>query len=121
MWSGSGWTCQGRKSGRTKAFASAPATGPGKLNKSQREYRAKEIIAESGADSEQHFNAVQAVNLGTTFQQQADWWLQHIATRKRKPEFSGENELAERLCVPYQQDHNCCSDRAALRIRHSER
>ena len=68
-----------------KSVRICPVTGPGKLNKSQREHRAREIITASGADSARHFNAVQAVNLGTTFQQQAEWWLEHIQSRKREP------------------------------------
>lgn len=62
-----------------------PLKGPGALTKPERERRAKEIIAESGADSEELFNRVQAVNLGATFGIQADRWLTHMAERKQKP------------------------------------
>ena len=62
-----------------------PASGPGKMTKPERERRAKEIIAESGADTEKHFKAVEAVNLGVTFQQQSEWFMQHVQNRKRKP------------------------------------
>jgi integrase len=55
------------------------------MTKPERERRAKEIIAESGADTEQHFRKVEAVNLGVTFQQQATWFLEHVKNRKRKP------------------------------------
>jgi integrase len=68
-----------------KAVRICPVSGPGKMGKSERERRAKEIIAESGADTEQHFNAVQALNLGTTFEQQAAGWLRNIQSRKRRP------------------------------------
>jgi integrase len=62
-----------------------PVAGVGSMNKFERRRRAREIIAESGADSAELFNKVQAVNLGVTFQQQADWWLRSMQKRKRKP------------------------------------
>jgi integrase len=71
-----------------RAYASVricPTFGPGTMTKPEREMRAKQIIAESGADSEQHFRKVEAVNLGVTFRQQATWFLDHVKTRKRKP------------------------------------
>jgi hypothetical protein len=75
--------------GRAKrAYSSVcicPAFGPGKMTKPERERRAKQIIAESGADSEEHFKSVEAVNLGVTFKQQAEWFMTHVQTRKRKP------------------------------------
>ena len=55
------------------------------MTKSERERKAREVIVASGADTEQHFRKVEAVNLGTTFRQQAERWLQHVQTRKRKP------------------------------------
>jgi len=62
-----------------------PVSGPGSMTKPERARRAKEIIAESGADSPELFNRVQVVNLGVTFQQQAEWWLRYMQKRKRKP------------------------------------
>jgi len=63
-----------------------PVTGPGSLGtKSERARRAKQIIAESGVDTEEHFRHVEAVNLGTTFRQQGERWLQHVQERKRRP------------------------------------
>jgi hypothetical protein len=62
-----------------------PVGGPGKMTKCERERRAKEIIAESGADSVGHFNRVQAANLGLTFRQQSERWLEQVRTRNRKP------------------------------------
>src|SRR3989449_3395654 len=62
-----------------------PLRGLGKLTKSERERKAREVIAASGADTEQHFKKVEAENLGVTFRQQAEWWLQYVQTRKRKP------------------------------------
>jgi len=58
-----------------RAYASVricPVSGPGSMTKSERARRAKEIIAESGADSPKLFSRVQAVNLGLTFRQQAN-------------------------------------------------
>jgi integrase len=62
-----------------------PISGPGKLTKPERIRKAKEIIATSGADSEEHFQKVEAINLGTTFRQQAERWLEDSQSRKRKP------------------------------------
>jgi integrase len=62
-----------------------PVSGPGSMTKPEREHRAREIIQESGADTAEHLHQVQAVNLGTTFRQQAEWWLKHVQDRKRKP------------------------------------
>jgi len=62
-----------------------PVKGPGSKTKPERERCAREIIAESGADTEQHFRQIEAVNLGTSFRQQSEWWIQHVQDRKRKP------------------------------------
>lgn len=68
-----------------KSVRICPAVGLGTMTKPERARRAKEIIAESGADTEQHFRKVEAINLGVTFQQQAMWFLEHVKNRKRKP------------------------------------
>src|SRR3984957_4071635 len=52
-----------------------PVSGPGALTKPERLKKRKEIIAASGADTEDHFNRVEEINHGTTFRKQADWWL----------------------------------------------
>jgi integrase len=62
-----------------------PISGPGALTKPERARRRKEIIAASGADTEEHFNTVEAINFGLTFRKQAEWHLEHSQTRKRKP------------------------------------
>ena len=62
-----------------------PISGPGSLTKPQRLKLRREIIAASGADTEEHFNKVEAFNHGVTFRKQAEWWLNHVQTRKRKP------------------------------------
>jgi len=62
-----------------------PISGPGALSKSGRERRAREIIAESGADTVEHFESVVKQAHGVTFREQAKWWLNHIQRRKRKP------------------------------------
>jgi|SRR5580704_11372811 hypothetical protein len=62
-----------------------PFSGPGSLTKPERLTRRKQIIAASGADTEEHFNRVEAYNHGVTFRKQAEWWLNHAQTRKRKP------------------------------------
>jgi hypothetical protein len=62
-----------------------PVSGPGALSVSARERRAKEIIAESGADTEKHFDEAVKQNCGVTFREQAAIWLEQVKTRKRKP------------------------------------
>ncbi len=62
-----------------------PISGPGSLTKPERLKRRKQIMAASGADTEEHFNRVEAFNHGVTFCKQAEWWLNHAQTRKRKP------------------------------------
>jgi integrase len=60
-------------------------SGPGSLNKFEQKRRLKEIIAEFGANSEEVFRETEAVNLGTTFKEQAKRWLEELQTRKRRP------------------------------------
>lgn len=62
-----------------------PISGPGKLSASERERKAKEIVAASGADSVEHFEKVVQSIHGITFREQAVTWLNQIKTRKRKP------------------------------------
>ena len=62
-----------------------PISGPGHLSKSERERRAREIVAESGADALEHFDKVVKQAQGVTFREQAKWRLDHIQRRKRKP------------------------------------
>jgi hypothetical protein len=62
-----------------------PVSGPGSLNKFELKRRVKEIIAEFDANSETVFKQAEAVNLGTTFKEQAERWLQTVQTRKRNP------------------------------------
>lgn len=62
-----------------------PISGPGKLSKSERQRRAREIIAESGADTMEYFNKVVRQKAAWTFREQAECWLERIRARKRKP------------------------------------
>jgi integrase len=62
-----------------------PLSGPGALTKPERLKKRKEIIAASEANTEDHFNQIEAINYGTTFRKQAEWWLNHVQTRKRSP------------------------------------
>lgn len=55
------------------------------MTKPEREHRAREIIQESGADTAACLQRSVVANLGTTFRQQADWWIQHVQQRKRRP------------------------------------
>jgi hypothetical protein len=62
-----------------------PVTGLGRMTQPERERRAREIVTESGTDSESHFQKIEATNLGITFRRQAKEWLNHVQIRKRKP------------------------------------
>jgi integrase len=62
-----------------------PISSPGKLSASERERKAKEIIAASGADSVEHFEKVVRSIHGVTFREQAVIWLHQVKNRKRKP------------------------------------
>jgi integrase len=62
-----------------------PISGSGKLSASERERKAKEIIAASGADSVEHFEKVVQSLHAITFREQATIWLNQVKNRKRKP------------------------------------
>ena len=66
-----------------------PELGPGKLTKSERVRRSREIIASSGADTEEYFNKVvkpqQERQSCVTFREQAETWFTNETSRKRKP------------------------------------
>ncbi len=68
-----------------KSVRICPIKGPGALAEPERERRAKEVIAASGADTVELFEKVQTFNQGTTFRQQSAWWMNHAQTRKRSP------------------------------------
>jgi hypothetical protein len=55
------------------------------LSRSARERRAREIIAESGTDTEEYFNKAVKHDGGITFREQAASWFEQVKTRKRKP------------------------------------
>jgi integrase len=55
------------------------------MKTNERKLRARRIIAESGADSVEHFRKVEAINLGVTFRLQATRFLEHVKERKRRP------------------------------------
>ena len=75
----------GQQSRAYKCVRICPVSGPGSLNKFEQKRRGKEIIAEFGANSEATLREAEAVNLGTTFQQQSERWLKSLQTRKRNP------------------------------------
>lgn len=62
-----------------------PATGPNKLNKSQRQLLAKQKIESARVNSAELFQEIQAINHGTRFRQQAEAWLVQLRKRKRRP------------------------------------
>jgi integrase len=75
----------GREKRAYKSVRICPASGPGKMSKPERERTAREIIAVSGADTQEHFETVAAFNLGLNFRDQAKTFIEDAARRKRKP------------------------------------
>jgi integrase len=72
-----------------------PVSGVGYLTASERKKRAREIVAASGADTNEFFNKVVKQEGGVTFQKQAMHWLEQVKTRKRKPVAISTLELWE--------------------------
>jgi integrase len=68
-----------------KSVRICPLSGPGNMTKPERERKAREIIAATGADTEEHFNKVEGINLGVSFRQQAERWIAQVQNRKRNP------------------------------------
>jgi integrase len=62
-----------------------PIDGLDTLSPSARKRRAREIIAASGADTEDHFNRVVKGHSSIAFEDQAEKWLNQMQQRKRKP------------------------------------
>jgi integrase len=62
-----------------------PISGHGAMNQTERERRAKEIIAESGVDTIAYFKRVVKQQLGVTFKEQSKIWLERSQSRKRRP------------------------------------
>jgi len=57
----------------------------GRLSNSERSRRAREIIAESGANTVECFEKVVQQKAVWTFREQAACWLELVRSRKRKP------------------------------------
>lgn len=63
-----------------------PISGPGKLSASERERKAKEIIAASGVDTQEYFDKVVKQSApGVTFREQATTWLDDMRNRDSDP------------------------------------
>lgn len=63
-----------------------PISGPGKLSASERERKAKEIIAASGVDTQEYFDkVVKQLAPGVTFREQAQTWLDDMRNRDSDP------------------------------------
>jgi len=60
-------------------------SGPGSLNKCELQRAATRAINALGANDEATLLRAVSVNLGTTFRDQADWWIENVQARKRKP------------------------------------
>src|SRR5713226_4224116 len=74
----------GREKRAYKSVRICPVTGPGKMSKPERERTAREIIAASGADTEERLETMQALNLGLSFRSQAKKFIEDATRRKRK-------------------------------------
>jgi hypothetical protein len=75
----------GKEEREHKRAKICPIVGPGTFSESARKRRAREIIAESGADTEAHFKRVVKQDSCVVFSTQASIWLAQMRTRKRKP------------------------------------
>src|SRR6266446_423414 len=75
----------GREKRKHMCAKISPINGPGSLSKPERERKAREIIAESGADTPECLAHAEGISTGVTFRQQAAWWINHVQQRKRKP------------------------------------
>ena len=62
-----------------------PVSGPGSLTESERRRKAKQIVAASGADSEETLAKSIASVQGTTFRQQATFWLSRMRKAQKAP------------------------------------
>ena len=62
-----------------------PTSGPGLLSAAAQKRRAREIIVESGADTEEYFNKVVVGRKVVTFRERAEWWLDWLQTRNNDP------------------------------------
>jgi integrase len=76
---------QGKEEREHKRAKICPVVGPGSLSESARKRRAREIIAGSGADTEEHFKRIVRQADVTTFRVQSAIWLESVKSRKRKP------------------------------------
>jgi len=74
-----------------------PTSGPGLLTASARERKAKEIIADSGADKEETLKETVASVLGATFDEQSETWLGIMRKRKAAP---GRTASIRGFCPP---------------------
>jgi integrase len=75
------------------------------LSKSERTRRAREIIAESGADTIEYFNKVVQPEAVWTFSEQASCWLTSARTRQRKPVAPSTLEDWERILKNWLNPH----------------
>jgi integrase len=62
-----------------------PIKGLGSLTKTQREFRAKQIVQQSGADDLGKVRETAAANRTVTFAEQSERWLHEMQNRKRDP------------------------------------
>ena len=72
-----------------------PTSGPALLTASERKRKAKEIIADSGADKPETLQASIVSTSGTTFRQQSETWLRTVKKRTVAPStlYNWENSL----------------------------
>lgn len=88
-----------------------PVSGVGRLSKSERIRRAREIVSASGADSSEQFNKVvqQKKCEAVSFSDQSLRWLEHLRKRKRKPVAPGTIDDWERILRNWINPHigNC--------------
>jgi len=74
-----------------------PISGPGLLSKSARERRAKEIIATSGADTQEFLERIVLSKTCITFKEQSEVWFAHMSNPRREGKKTGLPTAASTL------------------------
>lgn len=87
-----------------KSVRLCPVSGLGSLTKAERKRRARQIVSDSGADSPECLARAEASRLGLTLREQAEWWIEHIRARQRRPvklaTWFGYRHLLDRWILP---------------------
>jgi integrase len=87
-----------------KSVRLCPVSGLGSLTKAERKRRARQIVADSGADSPECLARAEVSRLGLTLREQAGKWIEHIRVRRRRPvklsTWFGYRHMLDRWILP---------------------